>query len=85
MGEIQSWMNFNINNTAGWSSRGGWCEFWATTWHCLWSWRNKELFEEGFVRPSRPGIVISQMVSDYEKASRLNERPDGCYDSLDSS
>ncbi|MCH83966.1 hypothetical protein A2U01_0004796, partial [Trifolium medium] len=51
---------------------GGWCEFWAVACHCFWSWRNKELFEEDFARPSNPVQVIMQKVKEYGDVSRLD-------------
>ncbi|MCI42395.1 hypothetical protein A2U01_0063632, partial [Trifolium medium] len=72
MGEAQQWFSFNLKNYVPWSWSGGWCEFWAVACHCLWSWRNKELFEEDFARPSNPVQVIMQKVKEYGDASRLN-------------
>jgi ribonuclease HI len=54
MSEASHWIELNLNNTMHWNGEGSWSVFWAICCHCLWSWRNKELFDEGFVRPSRP-------------------------------
>ncbi|MCH90528.1 ribonuclease H protein [Trifolium medium] len=72
MGETQQWFSFNLKNSVPWSWSNGWCEFWAVTCRCLWSWRNKELFEEDFARPLNPVHVIMQKVKEYGDASRLN-------------
>jgi ribonuclease HI len=36
--------------------------------HCLWTWRNKEMHDEEFVRPARPVHHIMQLAGDYIKA-----------------
>jgi hypothetical protein len=72
MGEAQAWFEFNVLNSEAWSWRGRWCEFWATACHCLWYWRNKELFDDNFVRPMNPIKTIMQKTVEYDNAARLN-------------
>ncbi|GAU39797.1 hypothetical protein TSUD_219720 [Trifolium subterraneum] len=48
----------------------GWCNFWATTCHCLWTWKNKEFHEEAFVRPTRPILHIQKFITEYAQAMK---------------
>jgi hypothetical protein len=43
MGDLEGWIEFNLHNHVQWHYKGGWCDFWATMCHCLWTWKNKEL------------------------------------------
>jgi ribonuclease HI len=72
MGELQTWCSSNLLDTTQWSGCADWCETWAITCHCLWSWRNKELFDEEFIRPLHEVHVIQQKVQEYKNAARLN-------------
>jgi hypothetical protein len=72
MSEIQQWISLNLNNSFQWSGSGTWSELWALCCHCLWKWRNKELFEVDFVRPTRPFQQIMVMSSEYMNAVSNN-------------
>jgi hypothetical protein len=65
MSEANHWIELNLHNTMHWNGEGSWSDFWVMCCHCIWSWRNKELFDENFVRPSRPLPVILKMVKEY--------------------
>ncbi|GAU31911.1 hypothetical protein TSUD_270960 [Trifolium subterraneum] len=73
MGEINQWMNFNLNNSIKWINNGNWCSFWALGCFCLWKWRNQELHEDSFVRPSMPVHHVGRMAMEYRKAMSNSE------------
>jgi hypothetical protein len=66
MSEVNHWIELNLNNTMHWNGEGSWNVFCVMCCHCLWSWPNKELFDEGFERPCRPFPVIMKMVKEYK-------------------
>jgi ribonuclease HI len=68
MSEEKHWLELNINNAVQWSGEANWGDFWALCCHCIWSWRNKELFDVGFVRPSRPVPILMKMMQEYKEA-----------------
>jgi ribonuclease HI len=68
MSEFHHWLDLNFRNSWSWNGVGSWSEFWALCCHCLWTWRNKELYQEDFVRPSRPLPIIMKMVQEYNDA-----------------
>jgi hypothetical protein len=41
--------------------------------YSLWSWRNKEMHEDGFVRPSMLVLHVGRMNMEYRKAMSNNE------------
>jgi ribonuclease HI len=69
MQNFYDWINFNLNNYVPWSSTVSWCDIWAIVCHCLWTWRNKELHVEGYVRPVEQVKQVMNMVKDYMHAS----------------
>jgi ribonuclease HI len=73
MSEFNQWMELNLHNSVPWNGVGRWSDFWALCCHCLWSWRNKELFEDDFVRPPRPLPIIMKRVHEYNDAI-INQR-----------
>ncbi|XP_058771248.1 uncharacterized protein LOC131644704 [Vicia villosa] len=66
---LTSWINTNLCNkrNCGWPK--DWDKLWANACHMLWMWRNKEKFNEGFVRP-------------HNRVERLR-RVIGCYAASD--
>jgi hypothetical protein len=61
MGEMQHWFEFNLNNSIELTNGCAWCSFWAMGCYSSWSWRNKEIHEDGFVRPSIPVHHVGRM------------------------
>jgi ribonuclease HI len=74
MGEAQTWFDLNLMNADAWSWHGGWVELWATTCHCFWNWRNKELHDEDFIRLRHPANVAMQKALEYDIAVQLNNK-----------
>ncbi|GAU34270.1 hypothetical protein TSUD_321160 [Trifolium subterraneum] len=55
-----------------WQGRGSWSDVWALSCHCLWSWRNKEMYEVNFSRPSRPPQHVLKLAEEYFDAVSNN-------------
>jgi ribonuclease HI len=70
---FQEWVNFNLSNDMHWKGSGNWCDIWAISCHCLWNWRNKELYDAEFVRPVYPSQHILTLVDDYMGATSSND------------
>jgi ribonuclease HI len=70
MCDLENWMGFNLNNYVTWSCNIEWGDYWATACHLLWSWRNKENHEEGFLRPYNPAQFIMQRATEYDLATK---------------
>jgi hypothetical protein len=73
MGEMHHWFEFNLNNSIELNNGGTWCSFWTMGCYSLWSWRNKEMHEDGFVRPSMLVLHVGRMNMEYRKAMSNNE------------
>jgi hypothetical protein len=73
MSSLQTWVNININYAKSGGIRGRWCDFWALACSCFWTWRNKELHEANFVRPSNMIYYISKLGEEYRDAMRAIE------------
>ncbi|GAU10179.1 hypothetical protein TSUD_416550 [Trifolium subterraneum] len=71
MGELHHWCNLNIRISFECRWHGDWHALWVTTCHSLWSWRNKELFDDDFTRPYSPLQAIMRKVEYYENSSML--------------
>jgi hypothetical protein len=71
-GNLHQWTSVNLNNTIQWTGRGAWCDFWATSCHCLWIWRNKEIHVDEFVRPYRHFQHVMKMMGEYWNAVTVN-------------
>lgn len=63
----------NLSLDAGWKGNGDWKDIWATTCHCLSTWRNKELHENKFVRPTNPSNHVLKLSEDYYQARTANQ------------
>jgi ribonuclease HI len=68
MSEIDNWIQLNLTNAMQWNGVGNWCDFWALCCHSIWNWRNKEMFDESFMRPSRPLPLLMKMLQEYNDA-----------------
>ncbi|GAU12910.1 hypothetical protein TSUD_73970 [Trifolium subterraneum] len=73
MGDLHQWIATNLHNTFRWNGKGSWCDFWALCCHCIWNWRNKELFEENFLRPPRPVQHVLKLIGDYMSATSKDD------------
>jgi ribonuclease HI len=71
--DLENWFELNLNNSISWNDISDWCEVWAVACHSLWSWRNKEIHEVNFVRPSRPSWQVLKLLGDYIHAAKNNK------------
>jgi hypothetical protein len=81
MSELDNWMHFNLTNSIVWNCRVDWKDYWVVACHALWSWRNKELHDDDFVRPYRPAYHIMQLALDYTNAES-NSKVATCSNSV---
>ena len=56
-------MNVCSGRKHGWPDN--WDRFWANACYMLWIWRNKEKFEDGFVRPHNQVERLRKMIEYY--------------------
>lgn len=57
-----------MHNNMGWNYNDDWKVFWATSFHSLWSWHNKESHYRKFSRPPCQMTHINKLVQDYKNA-----------------
>jgi hypothetical protein len=72
MQNLKDWVSDNVMNMDKGSHDVAWCDIWAITCYCLWNWKNKELHESNFVRPSNPVQHVIKLCDDYKKAKHIN-------------
>lgn len=70
--DLNYWINLNMTNNMDWNCMESWDAFWATAYHSLWHWHNKEIHEEGFSRPLFPSTHIINTLQDYKKAHNVS-------------
>ncbi|KAK4270879.1 hypothetical protein QN277_019646 [Acacia crassicarpa] len=51
-------MMFNLEEEVGGDSLGSWCQIWGVAIWLLWTWRNNEIFQEDFLKPTCPVEMI---------------------------
>jgi len=73
IGDLNHWIAFNMRNEAGWMLEVDWKDFWAMACHCLWYWRNKEVHEANFVRPTNPYQFVRKRIRDYQLAMQASK------------
>ncbi|KAI4357181.1 hypothetical protein L6164_001147 [Bauhinia variegata] len=55
--ELRVWILMNLTDKLG-VGDWDWSHTWATGIWLLWSWRNKDLFEANFRRPTNPTMAL---------------------------
>jgi hypothetical protein len=73
MEELQHWIHFNLNNAVKLHDSIAWCDLWALSCHCLWTWRNKEQHIEEFVHPPQHVQYVMKMLKEYLQALKINK------------
>jgi len=73
MGDLKHWINFNMSDEVGWNNEVDWKNYWAIACHCLWYWRNKELYDDSFMRPASPTTHVLKLVKDIKMLIKLVE------------
>ncbi|CAJ2673373.1 unnamed protein product [Trifolium pratense] len=71
-GDLEQWVQYNLRRNIKGLNGIRWEDFWATTCHCLWIWRNRELHEENYNRPMQPVLYIMQRLREYYQASKVS-------------
>ncbi|KAL4343004.1 hypothetical protein AHAS_Ahas11G0035000 [Arachis hypogaea] len=61
--DFKSWLNLNLTNAIGHGSSTAWTDIFMTTCWWLWKWRNKEIHESAFSRPTNAGCILIIMES----------------------
>jgi ribonuclease HI len=51
-----------------------WSSIWATACHMIWTWRNKEKYDDNFIRPIKQAEVVRQRISSYGLADRIMDK-----------
>jgi hypothetical protein len=69
---LQQWIYLNINGNIQGIEIDNWQNYWAHACHSLWTWRNKEIHDESFVRPVDPKKQIIKRMKDYVDCSKIN-------------
>ncbi|GAU13938.1 hypothetical protein TSUD_262650 [Trifolium subterraneum] len=77
MEDTQDWISRNLMKGRTRRRGSDWCDFWATTCHSLWMWRNKEAHDEEFVRPMQPVNYVQKRVEEYQHAKQASDLLDG--------
>ncbi|XP_058744697.1 uncharacterized protein LOC131617392 [Vicia villosa] len=66
------WLHLNLSSdTVGFLD---WSNVWAISCHTLWSWRNKEIHDTSFVRPTLMKEVIEDRVQQYKTAMLIQKK-----------
>jgi hypothetical protein len=63
----------NVQNLEKRRHNVAWCDLWALSCYCLWSWKNKEMHEANFARPSNQVHHVIKLCQDYRKVMHTNE------------
>jgi hypothetical protein len=71
-GDLNNWIDVNLNSTGAKQFGIDWSIVWAITCHRLWFWRNKENHDENFSRPSMPTLYIRNQVKNYSDTDVLH-------------
>lgn len=65
--DLNGWIDLNVNENNKWDG------FWASGGHSHWQWRNRDIYDESFQRPSCLQSSVYLMLQDYEEAMRNDE------------
>ena len=60
-----------MNNDMGHAYFSPWAKLWVTICHYLWTWRNKDIYDESFVRPFKHQEYIMAKWKEFLKAHDL--------------
>jgi ribonuclease HI len=74
---LQEWISLNVSNRSGISGHEDWSCFWAMGCHLAWIWRNKERYDEDFIRPIKQTEFVRQRLDSYKVADRVMQA--SCY------
>jgi len=69
---LQWWINLNLKGEGEGIGISNWQAFWATAYHSLRKWRNKNFHEENHQRPMRPHMEIARYATNYDLAVKVD-------------
>ncbi|KAK2399946.1 Polynucleotidyl transferase, ribonuclease H superfamily protein [Trifolium repens] len=73
MSDLKDWIGINLNNTDNNTNGALWCDFWALTCYCFWSWKNKEAHDPHFIRPVNAIQHVFKLGGSYREAMHVNQ------------
>ncbi|PNY17666.1 ribonuclease H [Trifolium pratense] len=68
-GDMAQWVQFNMVQ-ARHDGRKSWPKTWATACYMLWRWRNREVHDAEYSRPTNTPVIIRRAVADYDMGLR---------------
>ncbi|MCH80116.1 RNA-directed DNA polymerase (Reverse transcriptase) [Trifolium medium] len=68
-GDMAQWVQFNMVQ-ARHDGRKSWPKTWATACYMLWRWRNREVHDAEYSRPTNTPEIIRRAVADYDMGLR---------------
>lgn len=74
MGELQTWLQFNIMDAIKLKAGGYWVPLWASACYQIWRWRNKCAHEPAFVWPVELWRIIERFHASYRHVRALHNR-----------
>jgi hypothetical protein len=74
MSNLKRWVSDNINNISLINNGSRWCDVWAFTCYYFWTWRNKEVHENNFIRPVNILQHVFKMEAEFRSAMTANTR-----------
>jgi hypothetical protein len=69
---LQQWLTMNITGQIVGIDAATWNIYWAVACHSLWTWRNKEIYDDNFHRPIDPRWQVHKRVMEYQGAARTS-------------
>lgn len=69
---LKDWLRDNLVDSFGNMSSSKWADIFATGCYKLWVWRNKEIFDQDFVRPTWPVKFNQQEADRYSNLKKLS-------------
>jgi ribonuclease HI len=70
--DFKEWVYMNLKGDIRWINNIKWEDFWATACNSIWLWRNKELHDDDYNRPTRPILHILNYISEYYQARMMS-------------
>ncbi|PNX86941.1 hypothetical protein L195_g043024, partial [Trifolium pratense] len=72
LGDIQQWISLNLCSSANGKEDIMWRNFWATSCHVIWMWRNMAEHDDHFQRPSTLELIIAKQINQYQQKVMMN-------------
>jgi ribonuclease HI len=69
--DLNDWIAMNLGSKGRKSAFDDWSCMWAMACHMVWTWRNKEKYEDNFFRPIKQADAVRQRISCYGLAANI--------------